>query len=45
MQTIQNPERPVVLSLEVFNKDYYAQDALKVAQNGLSKMKSATRNL
>ena len=45
LQTIHNPERPVVLSLEVFNKGYYAQDALTVAQNGLAKMKSATRNL
>lgn len=45
LQTIQNPEKPVVISLEVFNKDYYAQDPLKVAQTGLAKMKSATRSL
>jgi 2-keto-myo-inositol isomerase len=45
LQAIHNPERPVVISLEVFNKGYYAQDALKVAQTGLAKMKSATRNL
>lgn len=45
LKAIQNPDRPVVISLEVFNKNYYAQDALKVAQAGLSKMKSATRSL
>lgn len=45
LQTIQNPERPVVISLEVFNKNYYAQDALKVAQTGLAKMKAATRSI
>ena len=45
LQAIHNPERPVIISLEVFNKGYYAQDALKVAQTGLAKMKAATRNL
>jgi sugar phosphate isomerase/epimerase len=45
LQAIQNPERPVVISLEVFNKSYYAQDALKVAQTGLAKMKAATSSL
>jgi 2-keto-myo-inositol isomerase len=45
LQTLQNPDRPLVISLEVFNKNYYAQDALKVAQTGLSKMKAATQNL
>ena len=45
LQTIYNPERPVVISLEVFNPEYYAQDALKVAQTGLAKMKSAARNI
>ncbi|WP_162052166.1 sugar phosphate isomerase/epimerase family protein [Pontibacter pamirensis] len=45
LQYIHNPEKPVVLSLEVFNKDYYAQDPLKVAQAGLVKMKSMTRSM
>jgi hypothetical protein len=35
----------VVISFEVFNNDYYAQDPLKVAQTALAKMKSATANL
>jgi 2-keto-myo-inositol isomerase len=45
LQAIHNPERPVIISLEVFNKDYYAQDPLKVAQTALNKMKAATRSL
>jgi 2-keto-myo-inositol isomerase len=31
---------PKVLSVEVFNRDYYQQEALSVAKSGLSKMKS-----
>lgn len=42
LKSIYNPERPVVISFEVFNKSYYAQDPLKVAQTALSKMKAAT---
>lgn len=38
LKTIKNPERPIVLSLEVFNKTYYAQDALEVAKMGLAKI-------
>lgn len=41
LAAIKRPDRPVVLSLELFNKSYYAQDALKVAQTGLAKMKAA----
>ncbi|WP_373511619.1 sugar phosphate isomerase/epimerase family protein [Persicitalea sp.] len=39
---LRNPEKPVILSLEVFNPAYYAQDALLVAKTGLAKMKQAT---
>ncbi len=45
LQAIHNPDRPVVISFEVFNNGYYAQDPLKVAQTALAKMKSATANL
>jgi 2-keto-myo-inositol isomerase len=38
LKTIKNPDRPIILSLEVFNKTYYAQDALKVAKTGLEKI-------
>ena len=39
LKSLKNPEKPVILSFEVFNKDYYAQDALLVAKTGLEKMK------
>lgn len=42
---LKNPEKPVILSLEVFNPDYYAQDALLVAKTGLAKMKEATKGI
>lgn len=42
---LKNPEKPVILSLEVFNPAYYAQDALVVAKTGLAKMKAATGEL
>ena len=45
LQTIRNPDRPIVLSFEVFNKSYYAQDALIVAQTALAKMKAVTKNI
>lgn len=42
LASLKNPERPVILSFEVFNKAYYAQDALQVAKTGLAKMKKVT---
>jgi 2-keto-myo-inositol isomerase len=42
---LKNPEKPVILSLEVFNPAYYAQDALLVAKTGLAKMKAATEGV
>jgi 2-keto-myo-inositol isomerase len=39
LKALKNPERPIILSFEVFNKDYYAQDPLLVAKTGLEKMK------
>jgi sugar phosphate isomerase/epimerase len=38
-------DKPLVLSTEVFNKNYYAQDALIVAKTSLSKMKAITNGL
>lgn len=45
LQAIKNPDKPVVLSLEVFNQNYYAQDALLVAKTGLAKMKAITEGI
>jgi len=41
----KNPEKPVVLSLEVFNESYYKQDALLVAKTGLAKMRAVTQGI
>lgn len=43
LTALKNPEKPVILSLEVFNPTYYAQDALLVAKTGLAKMKQVTQ--
>ncbi|WPV02874.1 sugar phosphate isomerase/epimerase family protein [Mucilaginibacter sp. cycad4] len=43
LQIVKNPERPLVISFEVFNKSYYAQDALTVAKTALAKMKAVAR--
>ena len=40
LAVIKNPDRPIVLSLELFNKTYFAQDALQVAKTGLAKVKA-----
>ncbi|MCF0041749.1 sugar phosphate isomerase/epimerase family protein [Dyadobacter fanqingshengii] len=45
LKSLKNPDRPVILSFEVFNKDYYAQDALLVAKTGLTKMKKVTEGV
>jgi 2-keto-myo-inositol isomerase len=45
LQAVRTTERPLVISLEVFNKNYYAQDALLVAQTGLAKMKAVTQGI
>ncbi|RAJ94536.1 sugar phosphate isomerase/epimerase [Larkinella arboricola] len=39
LRQIKTPGKTIVLSLELFNKSYYAQDALAVAKTGLAKMK------
>lgn len=41
LNMISGNGRKVVLSLELFNKDYWKQDALEVAKTGLAKMKAA----
>jgi sugar phosphate isomerase/epimerase len=42
LQTLKKPKTPLIISLEVFNKKYYAQNALEVAKTGLAKMKAIT---
>ncbi|HVG13828.1 MAG TPA: sugar phosphate isomerase/epimerase family protein [Chitinophagaceae bacterium] len=45
LKYLGKPDKPLVLSTEVFNKDYYAQDALVVAKTSLDKMKKVTKGL
>jgi 2-keto-myo-inositol isomerase len=45
LMALRNPDKPVILSFEVFNKQYYAQDALVVAKTGLAKMKQVTQGI
>ncbi|GAB3748036.1 sugar phosphate isomerase/epimerase [Spirosoma pomorum] len=40
LKQIKRPDRPIILSLEVFNKTYYAQDAQTVANTAMTKMKA-----
>lgn len=42
LRTIRKADHPIILSLEVFNKSYWAQDALTVARTGLAKLKAVT---
>ncbi|WP_183561406.1 sugar phosphate isomerase/epimerase family protein [Mucilaginibacter sp. SP1R1] len=45
LQLVKNPARPLIISCEVFNKSYYAQDALLVAKTALRKMKAVTADV
>jgi len=45
LQAFQSPKRPLILSLEVFNKEYWAQDALEVCKTGLAKVKAIAQGL
>jgi 2-keto-myo-inositol isomerase len=40
LKLIKRTDKPIVLSLEVFNKKYYAQDAQIVANTAMAKMKA-----
>ncbi len=43
LKSVIRPERPIVLSLELFNPEYWKQDAQQVASTGLEKMKMAVQ--
>lgn len=45
LQILKNPGRPLIISCEVFNKNYYRQDALQVAKTALAKMKAVTAGI
>lgn len=45
LQTVKDPDKPIILSLELFNESYYKQDALAVARTGLAKMKAVAEGI
>ena len=45
LRALSKKDKPLVLSTEVFNKNYYAQDALVVAKTALQKMKKVVTAL
>lgn len=45
LQMVRKPDKPLIISFEVFNKNYYTQDALLVAQTALAKMKAVTKGI
>ena len=42
LQILHHQDKPLIISTEVFNKNYYSQDALTVAKTALAKMKAVT---
>jgi 2-keto-myo-inositol isomerase len=45
LKSLSDPSQPLIISVEVFNKNYYAQDPLLVAKTALAKMKAITKSL
>lgn len=45
LHALKSPERPLIISLEVFNKKYYSQKASEVTKTGLAKMKKVTSDV
>ncbi|MBA4139388.1 MAG: sugar phosphate isomerase/epimerase [Segetibacter sp.] len=45
LQILGNENKPLVISLEVFNKNYYKLDSLEVAKTALRKMKAVTEGV
>ena len=45
LKLIKRTDQPIVVSLEVFNKEYYAQDALTVTKTAMTKMKAMVAGL
>ena len=44
LHTLQSPARPLIISLEVFNKNYYSQKAADVTKTGMAKMKKVVQD-
>lgn len=45
LQILKSADRPLIISCEVFNKNYYRQNPLQVAKTALAKMKAVTQGI
>jgi sugar phosphate isomerase/epimerase len=45
LKTLKRKDQPLILSVELFNKNYYSQDALLVARTALNKTKAVARDV
>jgi sugar phosphate isomerase/epimerase len=45
LQALQHPGRPLIVSVELFNKTYYQQDALTVAKTAFAQIGKVTANI
>lgn len=45
LKTLKRKDQPLILSVELFNKNYYSEDALLVAKTSLNKLKAVVRNV
>lgn len=45
LPVLRNEEKPMILSLELFNHEYWQQDALQVAKIGLEKMQAVVNRV
>jgi sugar phosphate isomerase/epimerase len=45
LKALKKDDKPLIISFEVFNENYYKQDPLKVAQTALLKMRAVTQNI
>lgn len=45
LEILRHPDRPLIISLEIFNQELYKKDALYVCKTGLEKMKKITSGI
>jgi 2-keto-myo-inositol isomerase len=45
LKTLKRQDQPLILSAELFNKNYYSEDALIVAKTALNKMKAVVKDI
>ena len=45
LKTLKRKDQPLILSVELFNKNYYSEDALLVAKTSLNKLKAVAKDV